>query len=387
MLFLAFSAGFPFAYEARGYSLTICFAAIAFFAWQSATQSADRRSVSLVALTLGIAACAWTHYYGVLLFVPFTVGEIVRLWQRRRVDWAVAIALAAAGLTVIPLWLFVKSSNVGFATRFWATADTPLDAVVAYRTMLAPLAIPFGALLLAGLAWNLIPSAERKTPGHAPVAVPAHEVAAAVCFAALPAVMWFLARFVTNAYYWRYAVFSVAGTAVALAWAVVGPTHGGNGRRALVLWVLLAWTPVHLAMEYRDIEPVQKTRALLDFARSVRDAYGVEVVFDSPLEYLRARHLASASERQHMYHLIDFDAQVRHNDDDTIARALTQAQRYVDLNAIETKVFLGAHRRFAVISSAGFRAGWILPHLLEANAEIALGSERKPFMAFLVSMR
>ena len=118
MLFPLVITAYDFAYEARPYGLVLGFCGLALLCWQSAAEGRYRK-VSLIGLAVSCAAAVSTHYYGVLIFFPLALGEIVRSISRRRFDVPVWVAL---GLALIPLLLFIPLIEQAgtYAANFWA---------------------------------------------------------------------------------------------------------------------------------------------------------------------------------------------------------------------------------------------------------------------------
>lgn len=387
MVLLLSSAALPFAVEARGYALVVCFASLALLAWQSAGE-ADRRAWSLLGLTASLAAAMWTHYYAVLLFVPLGTGELVKTWQRRKIDWPLALSLGAGALTFVPLYLlFVRGPAAGFVAHFWAAVGTPFQILDAFRLLFQTMSLPLIGLGVIGL---LAGRDRRSGSGSGSVAdeprVPTHEVAAALAFLLLPVLMWVMARLVTNAFVFRYVLFAVVGGSAATS---LGISRLGAGdpiwRRRLVA-ALLAWLPVALVMQYRSLETHAPVRSLIQLAQSTANSLDADIVFDSNFDYLQYVHYAGEGAGSRMFHLMDAEAQLRYNDDDTMAQVFAKLQQFVDLHVETREAFLSTHRRFVVISSVRFTDGWILPMLVaDRRATIALIGEEKPITLYLVT--
>jgi len=98
-----------YSYEARPYGLLLGMFMVALVGWQAATNIKDRgldrsRVPALFCLALGILGCAFSHYIGLFeIGAPLLVGEAVRTYLRRRVDWAVVLT----GFCCLPSLLFI----------------------------------------------------------------------------------------------------------------------------------------------------------------------------------------------------------------------------------------------------------------------------------------
>jgi hypothetical protein len=82
---------------------------VAFVSWQTATRIRDSdlddsRLPSLFGLALGILACTFSHFIGLIeVGVPLLIGEAVRIYIRRRIDWPILVT----GLCCLPSLLFI----------------------------------------------------------------------------------------------------------------------------------------------------------------------------------------------------------------------------------------------------------------------------------------
>ncbi len=115
-IFPLLTNAYYYAYEARPYGLILGFGALALLCWQSATINYWRR-LSIVCLTLSLAAALSTHYYGIFVIPALAFGETVRTVIRRRLDapvWA-AFCLAVAPLVLhLPLIRQARAYSGGF---------------------------------------------------------------------------------------------------------------------------------------------------------------------------------------------------------------------------------------------------------------------------------
>ncbi len=81
------------------------FAGLALVQWQSAT-SRKRRPWTLLLLWAALAGALLSHCYAILFYVPIAGAELARLLKRKKPDWPLWAAIAAAFpavLTYLPL--------------------------------------------------------------------------------------------------------------------------------------------------------------------------------------------------------------------------------------------------------------------------------------------
>ena len=89
--------------EARPYGALLGFAALALVLWQNAVRG-QHRTASLTGLFLALGFATGSHYFGILLVLPFLAAESVRAVQRRKLDFAMLAALSGSFLFAT-IWL------------------------------------------------------------------------------------------------------------------------------------------------------------------------------------------------------------------------------------------------------------------------------------------
>jgi 4-amino-4-deoxy-L-arabinose transferase-like glycosyltransferase len=219
---------FEYAYEARGYALLAAFGAVALAAWQRRTEG-SRGAVILLAASL--AAMLWTHYYGVLVFFPIALGELIRSWERRRIDWAVWIALAAGAAALVPLLPMIRAARQ-IGAVFWTKVGVvqALSIYPALMERLCIVAVVVGAVLLAIGLPPRVRAAGRGAKNY--------ELAAVIGFVALPLMAYLLARAFTGALLPRYVLGTVVGAAIGFAFAASEALGDGAAPALLAVAVL-----------------------------------------------------------------------------------------------------------------------------------------------------
>ena len=106
---ILFGPVWEYSYEARPYGILMGAFMVALVSWQEATRIQDReehrsRSLALCCMALGILGCVFSHYIGLIeIGFPLIVGEAVRSYYRRRIDWP----LVATGLCCLPSVLLI----------------------------------------------------------------------------------------------------------------------------------------------------------------------------------------------------------------------------------------------------------------------------------------
>lgn len=225
MTFPAFTATLFYAPEARPYGLLLGFYALAFLAWQTATRRSEGRTGSLIILAVAIALTLNTHYFGILILVPICIAEFVRTLLRRRVDWAVIVAILI-GMAGIVFALPFQRAAGEFRKHYYNAGAISVRAVSqAYRSLFVnyttePLAVQrLEDVLLVAFALGLIVLCalrlRRKT-----FSMPAAELVYLLVLAALPLFGVAVAMFVTHSIEVRYVLSAIIAVAIFFAIAV-----------------------------------------------------------------------------------------------------------------------------------------------------------------------
>jgi len=237
------TCAFAYTLPIRPYGLLLGLFGVAMLSWQTAVRRTTSRTGALVVLALSIALAINTHYYGVLLVVPLCIAELVRAWQRQRLDVPMLISLGAGMAGLVFLLPFLQGA-AEFRSHYTA-ANVPHQSITQTYNYLVLgqgtfsqgtnhlLAIALG-LLIALVVWSCIRQRRDKT-----LSLPDAEFAFLLALAGLPVFVYLLGHFVTHAMEGRYALGAVIGMAALLALALV-PVLRNRVAGFLILALLLA---------------------------------------------------------------------------------------------------------------------------------------------------
>jgi hypothetical protein len=344
----------PYAYEARPYGLLLGCCGLALVWWQAAAEG-QRRRLALTGLTLSLAAALWSHYYAVLLLVPLALGEGVRTWTRRRVDWPVWTALGTAALSLALLWPLLAGART-FTGSFWARPDWAA-VKYAYVLLLQPVQTP---LLVALVVLVFYPEQARaRTGGPAQ-----HELAVALGLAALPLLGVLLGKGVTGVYTFRYVMPLVAGVSLLVAFTACRrsgrcPFFGG----ALVVCLLIVAVAQGAATYGRLTGEANRIAATCDYL-SAGNSSGLPIAVASPLSFLELVEHAPAELASRLVYMSDPEASRRYLQEDTAEQALRRLRRWAAVNVVDRDDFLAGRGQFLVYGDGG----WLRPALEAAGA-------------------
>lgn len=380
VLLACFTAGYRYAYEARGYGLRMGLAALALYAWSEAARG-RRLAIHRPLLALALAAGVWAHYYALLVFLPVAVGEAVRTWRQRRPDLGMAAAVGVAALAVAPLYPLTAAARAQSA-GFWSPASIS-DVGAAYAYLFAPVLerqFAWAALVVIGVAV----ATRRVGPerNSAPRRLPAHEVAAAITVLLLPLAGVLLAVAVTGAFVPRYAMPAVFAFSLIFPLAVRSLRSRGHSADVL-LCGFLAVTFVR-GIGPSLVAPLPLRDPFL--SRPVlQDALGAtpELVSASSLQYLQYWYYAPTELQPRLRYLADAKHARRLMGADTIDRGYLTLARWTDVPVAAYDAFIAEHHDFQVYEAG---SGWLLQQLEAAGATLTAIAAAPGERLFLVSL-
>ncbi|HYN06797.1 MAG TPA: glycosyltransferase family 39 protein [Vicinamibacterales bacterium] len=369
------TAAYRFAIEARGYSLALACSAIALFAWLEAARP-QRRRAHLVVMAIALAGGVWAHYFAVLTGLPILVGEIVRTWRSRRVDWGVVGAIAGAAAATLPL-APLATAGVRESEGFW-TRQAAAGVTETYDFLFAPMfdwmLVPAAAIVvvaaIAGLArkFRRRPEGQRAASEERPAGrVPAHEVAAGIVAVVLPACAVLLGSTLGIGMVPRYALFSIAGIAAAVSiaiWSVIDRRPLVSALLCVTFIVSFGWSVADSLRPGRHpfLHPVQ-SRAL--FMRSVNEHD--PLVVSSGLWFLQLWFYSTPEQRARLLYVADPPLARELTGSDTLDRGYIALSRVTDIRVTGYGAFT-ATSRDAYVYSLG--AHWLVDKLRRDRATV-----------------
>ncbi len=222
------TASFRYSLEGRPYGLLLGLYALSLVCWQaairgapgaaeaatqpgsSANHPAGSRVLALIGLALSIALAITSHYFGVLILIPVSLGELWRSVIRRRLDGGVLAALGL-GLASVGLILPFRPALMVYRRHYYITGVNLHDISQGYRELFVryttwPMAMQrmtaallvILALALAGAGWRRF---QRRAEGES-----AAVWVGLASMALLPFFGYLFGRFVTHTMEVRYVI-------------------------------------------------------------------------------------------------------------------------------------------------------------------------------------
>ena len=365
-LLCCFTAGYRYAYEARGYGLMMGFAALSLFAWAEAVKG-RRRWLHVPVLAIGLSASYWTHFYGIFAAAPVLAGELARTLRRRRIDAAVWVALGLSCLSLVPLRPLINA-GASLAPTFWGRA-TIKEVLPTYTFLLNSLVEPpflaAGVVLILGAIgyrrWSENIQSRSVNGARAGGILPRYELVALGVGVALPAIQILVALSTTGVFVQRYALVAIPPLCIVIALAL---------RRLVQAAVVEIGIAVALTVSFAASatfrpeipNPARQRPALMSLLARERP-----VLVTGGLMYLQLWYYTPPAMQDHLFYLAHPAAALERTGSDSIDRGLLGLARWSGLKVVDPNKFVAAHSEFFVY---GAGSGWLVEWLREDYAHI-----------------
>jgi hypothetical protein len=382
-----------YSYEARPYGLVLAFGALAWLCWQGAAEGRSR-PWSLVALSGSLAAAVSCHYYAVFVFVPLAIGELVRFFNRRRTDWPLWLAIVSGFVPLLFFLPLIQGART-YATGFWAIPNwRSIPDTYSSLLMPAPLMLML-VLLFAGLI-TLLHSKDvsvRKTA--ALPSVPEHELAAALVCVAIPVIAVAATMLTTGAFTSRYALPTVLGVCVLIAWTsarILG------GRPLLGMIALVLTSAGFLMLSARSFPYTAKSALGNIYTLLNREqADDLPIVVSDLHNFMMLAHYAPQDLSSRFVYLADPQSSLRHLGHNTMDRGVLDLNPWFHMNVQEAERFSRLQSRFLLYVHGGYLGGpsanglvvpdlnWLLSDLAKAGWHLELKVRQDNQLLFLAT--
>jgi dolichyl-phosphate-mannose-protein mannosyltransferase len=367
-LFPTMTAAFGYMCEARGYALVLGCSALAFCCWQAAAYG-KRRKLQLAGLVAGLAGALMSHYYGILLFLPLIVGEIVRSRSMQRIDWPIWCMFV---LSVFPLALFFSliQASAAYGGNFWAKPEWQ-DVFLYYGFLLKPA----GSLLVFILITFAIIRARSVNEVLLMDALPTHEVAAALAFVLIPALAVIGSKFTTGALTARHVLLSIIGFSILIPCAI---HRFSQFRILLVLSFLLfffGWMGQSLySLSSYEADAASYNRTVEFIEKNADSSVPVVCWFVHPAQQVWYYGPKALSDR--LYYLADPVSSKLYLGHDTIDRGMLDLEPWFPTKNVQPyDRFTASNRTFLLYYCAweeDWRWNWIVSRLLADHRRMEL---------------
>ena len=387
MLFpLSTKAYTQYAIEARAYALVLGFGALAALCWQQASDSPSRRTRIVAALMFWVAlmAALCSHYYSVLLLIPFGVGELVRWWRTGRLNLPLSTALVASLLPFIPLYPALKRGStfithfVKASSTFWAK-PSPSQVPLFYMEFLNGVLPPLFLAAVIILVFQALGRKETESRMYTS-RLPLHEVAMAVTLAALPVFALAIGVLATGSYIDRYAISAVIGCSILFGFITIRASRAHPP--VVLIAVIVSFFGWFLLNGVHKPSTVKALAAPQLAGVDVNEP----VVVSDPLEFIKLFHYAPKKFVSRMHYISDIPTAVQ-MPDFVPELALDELVKWMPVPVEKYTNFVAEHDRFAVYYNSEPTLEWLPSKLVADGKQVDLISQTNGVQIFQVSTK
>jgi hypothetical protein len=388
MIFPLITSAFYYASEARPYALVMGFTALALVFWQQILEN-ERRAISLFGLWVSLAACICLHYYAILIWIPFGLAELARCWVRKRPDWPVWIVILAA---IIPLLLFVPGIQAGranYAGGWWARPHLS-QIENAYRFMLTLALAPALAVVVLWAAISKPLPSKSSLPGG-PVLPPLPERILVGSLAALP-VFGVPLSFLTGGFVERYALASLVGITIFLAFTACTRSRGNKLLAAVMVVCFSSWFVLKTSSTVRKqmvesgglpmhaARPFQAKAWMRDIEQSALPVAATPLVF-----YHQFQYYVPDSIHPRVYYLASRKDAMHYDGMDTGDNLALVLSKRIPLQVPSYESFVASNPHFLLCAETT-NPTWHIEKLLDDGARLKLVRRQETYFLFDVTM-
>jgi hypothetical protein len=370
------TASFRYSVEGRPYGLLLGIYALSLLCWQIATidDGVPRsRILPLTGLTLSIVLAVTSHYYGVLILIPVSIGELSRILIRKRLDFGVLTALAL-GLASVALILPFQPALMAYRHHYYSNGVDIHDITLGYFDLFIHYTAPSVALAklveaIAVVLTIILAYAGYKRFKHRPATEHAYTWVALAGMALLPFFGYLFGRFVTHTMAVRYVIAALLSFAATLAIVLERKLRSNTFYfRTLTLIVLavIAINAHNIAQEYRDSNATLARLQLTPEASAALHQSPNERIFiqDFNYFYLSTYYNPDPTIRQRISLLYSKQQELRWEQHDTFYVTAVNMLTFAPLSGTSYADFVNHPRPLVVLRSGG--VSWIAK-VLEAS--------------------
>ncbi len=336
---------YPFAVEARGYSLMAGCTALAMICYQRA----DKLLWCLL-LALSLAAAVDSHYYAIFAVFPFGLAELALLLRERRVRAGVWIALISSLLPLIVYWHLLEAIKKTYSSHYHGHLSV-MEILKSYGFLFDLPPTPGIGFAAAALVAILIFGFTIRGRVADADKIPFHEHALALGFITLPFAMFFILKLSHGGFADRYTIVTALSFPLAARYVLQV-----MDRR--VIYVFCALLLVSLGAQEASFW--QREHAM--FGKKLAPAEGFErfvvtaqhpdlpVVVSDAIAYLPLAYYASPEVKRRLVFLADPQTAITYTGSDNADKCVSALRPYLSLQVYDFKNFVGTHSDFLLYS-------------------------------------
>jgi 4-amino-4-deoxy-L-arabinose transferase-like glycosyltransferase len=279
MAFPLLTASFRYSVEGRPYGLLLGLYAASLLCWQLATLDdgvSRSRLLPLAGLTLAISLAITSHYFGVLILIPVSLGELWRTVTRRRLDFGVVASLAI-GLASVGLILPFQRALLVYRQHYYVQQVTWHNITQGYRELFLryttwPMALQKLAAALMAIAVLTLAFAAYKRFKARDASEHAHVWIALVSMALLPFFGFLFGRFVTHTMEVKYVIAALIAFAAIFGMVLERRLRSNAFYYGAVTAILAVAALINLHNIVQEMRDTQKVMSAFQLSPSVATA-------------------------------------------------------------------------------------------------------------------
>lgn len=355
-----------YAVEARPYGLLLGLSGIALVFWEEASQTSSWQAK--VGLFASLTLAVFIHYYAIFTVAALGLAELVRAWQRRRVDWLTWFVLVSS---TAPLLYFLPLIRANTAMLDGGYSPATISNFV---DMTAFFYLPgsgiFWALLAVVTVISIMLFAMRETTIASADDTPQPQDY--VAWAALlltPLWVFALGKLLTGSFHSRYGVVTVIGFSILLPLCLRRLFLASRIAALAIVLVLMIGFSVWCTHSYITERQLENTRADLSEWMEASKGSQLPILVANPIMYLPLAVSAAKDLRDVVVYTPDAEEPVHYHRASTADVTLLGLERIAPLNMPTFSEFTKTHQRFLVLwEDSPF--DWVVPKLKDMGAEL-----------------
>jgi 4-amino-4-deoxy-L-arabinose transferase-like glycosyltransferase len=389
MLFPATTSALFYATEARPYGVILGVSAFALVCWQRASER--NRTAWLIAMGAALSLCISLHYMAAFLWIPIGAAELVRTWQRRRIDWTLWIILIASLFPLAAFLPMIQTARANFISGIFAPPRL-IKVFSPYGLIMQDAYIPLIGMIVT---WLLISRSRSETVDgirhlRAPAPLPERVLIATLALTPAYAVPL---SFLGGIFVSRYVEYTVTGLAILLAMGAYRRARGDTQFAVVAVLCLggffmvtrpiaglrqLAATP---GLPFGAARPYENE----NWMRAIEQQPGLPVAVSPPVFFLKVRHYSSPDVQNRMFYLFSIPDALKYDGADSGDKNLKFLARRFPVQARPYEEFTAEHREFLLLAETELQT-WLLEKLLAEGARLELQRRTQTYFLFHVTL-
>ena len=389
MIFPVTTGGLYYATEGRPYGVVLGLTAFAMVCWQRAISS-SRLTAWLVAMWAALSFCVSLHYLVVFFWIPFGVAELVRTWQRRKIDWALWIVLFGSLFPLAVFFPLIQTARANFVDGIFAPPKL-IKVFSPYGIIMENAYVPFLGMMVAWVLFTRSKSpatAEGKDASHLRPPAPVVERV----FIATLAITPFYAvplSFLFGVFVSRYVLFTLTGIVILLAMSAYQRARGDGQFAAVAVICLggyfLVTSPIaglsQLAaapgLPFGPARPFENK----NWMQAIEEQPELPVVVSDAVFFLKMRHYSLPEVQERTFYLFSLADALKFDGADTGDKNLKFLSRRFPIQALEYQDFIAGHHDFLLLAETEHRT-WIIEKLIQEGAHLELQRRSQTYFLF-----